>query len=690
MHEFHLSQTRDIVQNMSKEQQQQNTYTGASVQEGLDGVRHQLGMYLGSTGLVNDRHAPRALTQMAQEVLSNARDEIVAGYGDRIDVVIHRDGAMTIKDRGRGIPKGPGDSFREVVKMLTKTHASGKFDSSSYANEGVAGLHGIGLKAVNAASSYVTIEAIAHSSAETSDGNIDLTGERERYVITFNQEEVVAQEHEPNIGDDIPTGTTITFKPDDGIISEKKPRPLFESVVWTNNDLEPMLEATAFLMPGTHVTFRDERPEDQPIELEWKYDNGLSDYVTTLVEGQTLVQSMKEPIAIADSTEVNGHKITVNAALAFTSDTSGAIFSYANGVPTREGGPHLDGFMNAVVSTVNEVAPKILNKKVQKLIEADVTPGFTAAFEVKVPGEITSFEGQIKEKLGTTEAQKATLEVVKTGLTNWMLDNRKAATEIINSVLQAATTRTQMAKSRQEQRAAKKTKKGGKLVVSSKLRAATSRNPQERELYIVEGDSASEIGRDPKTQAVFPIRGKIPNVRKLKSLREALQNNEISTLISTLGAGAGPEFNVDDVQYGKIIIATDADSDGSHIRMLLFTLLYTYMPGLIQSGKVYVLEPPLYRAERYANGKRDLVVAYTDEEMRKMMPKLKGYDISRYKGLGMMESDEAHRYIANREHRRILQLTVDDVAALNRRVNIFMGNDAAQRAQWIESQVQMV
>ena len=199
MHEFHLSQTRDIVQNMSKEQQQQNTYTGASGQEGLDGVRHQLGMYLGATGLGNDRHAPRALTQMAQEVLSNARDEIVAGYGDRIDVVIHRDGAMTIKDRGRGIPKGPGDSFREVVKMLTKTQASGKFDSSSYANEGVAGLHGIGLKAVNAASSYVTIEAIAHSSAETSDGNIDLTGERERYVITFNQEEVVAQEHEPNI-----------------------------------------------------------------------------------------------------------------------------------------------------------------------------------------------------------------------------------------------------------------------------------------------------------------------------------------------------------------------------------------------------------------------------------------------------------------------------------------------------------
>lgn len=666
--------------------EQVNTYTGATEQAGLSGIRHQIGMYIGSTGVVDQRHAPRALTQMAQEVVSNARDEIVAGYGDTVDVTIHPDNSMTIRDTGRGIPKGPGNSFEEVVKMLTKPHASGKFDNSNYASAGVAGMHGIGLKAVNAASSSVTIDAVAFASRETDNGERELTGKREHYRITFNQEEIVESSHEL-VSDDTPTGTSITFHPDTGNVSEDKPRPLFESIEWTNVDLEPMLESTAFLMPGTHVSFTDERADD-PIHKEWKYDNGLSDYVMSIVEGQSLVKGMKEPVTFNDTVNVRGYDIGVTGAFVFTSDTSGSVFSHANGVPTREGGPHADAFMNSIVRVMNDVGPTLTkNKKISKLLESDVKMGFTAAFEVSIPGEIASFEGQTKEKLGTTEVRPAVTDIVTTTFTNWLTDNPDVGKRIVESAIAAADTRVKLAKSHQESRVANKTKKDNKLTVSGKLRPASSRNPKERELYVVEGDSASEIGRDPKTQAVFPLKGKILNVMKKGDLQAALNNTEISTLVSTLGAGVGPSFNVDDLQYDKIILAADADSDGSHIRMLLITLFATLMPGLLESGHLYVLVPPLYRAEKYVNGKRELVVAYTDAEMNKMRKQLKGYEVSRYKGLGMMEEEEAHRYIADKEHRQIRQLTIDDPSTLRRRLNIFMGNNAEQRTRWIEETV---
>lgn len=667
-----------------------NTYVGGEVQEGLKGIRYQIGMYLGSTGVTSDRHAPRALTQMAQETVSNSRDEILAGYGDRIDVVIHPDNAITIRDHGRGIPKGPDDSFREVIKMLTKSHASGKFDSDNYASAGVAGMHGIGMKAVNAASKYVKIDAVSHATREAADGGKDeLTGELERYSITFNQEDVVEKSHEPNVPSDTQTGTSITFLPDDGPVGEDRPRPLFESIKWVVADLEPTLESTAVLMPGTTVTLIDER-DDEPEQKVWLYENGLADYVNVLTEGQQSIIG-QDPIVISEEAESGGYEFTVNAALSFTDDTSADVFSFANGVPTREGGPHMTGFMKAVTNAVNSARERIGSKSSKKaaLIESDVASGLTAAFEVKIPAEIVSFEGQTKEKLGTTLAHRAVRSVVESSLLDWLLDNEKFASRIVSNAEASASARADLAKAKRDAHAASKTKSSkNKLVTSSKLKTATSRNPSERELYIVEGDSASEIGRDPKTQAVFPIRGKIRNVMSV-SLADALKNTEIATLVETIGAGIGPSFKLGDVQYNKIIIAADADSDGSHIKMLLTTFFYLYMPELIEAGMLYTLKPPLFRAEKYTNGKRDLVVAYTDTEMRERMSSLSGYEISRYKGLGMMERDEAHRYIADPEHRRLERLVINDQAAAKRQVNLMMGNDATPRRKWIESNVNM-
>lgn len=664
-----------------------NSYTGVTVHDGLSGIRHQIPMYLGSTGVVSEKHAPRALTQMAQEVMSNSRDEIVAGYGDVIKMVIHPDNSMTITDHGRGIPKGPGNSFEQVVRTLTKPHSSGKFDSTAYASAGVAGMHGIGITAVNAASEWVRIDAVAYATKSTPDGDV-LTGKKEKYTITLSQEDVIDSYRE-DVHDDAQTGTSVTFKPDTGIISETKRRPVLESDNWTVNDLLPMLESTAFLMPGTKVEFIDERG-DEPFEQSWFYENGLSDYVDTLTEGQSVIDGVKEPIRITETTNVDGYDISVDAALTFTQDSSSLILSYANGVPTREGGPHKDGFTSAIVAAFNDantrLSPGGKKKKGQKLLEQDVLSGLTAAFEVKVPGEIAAFEGQTKEKLGTVQARKAVKDIIENRMIDWFTDNEKTTVKILKSALLAAESRVKLAQERKEHQAAKKGAKGGKLVTSSKLKTASSRTPSEKELYIVEGDSASEIGRDPRTQAVFPIRGKILNVKK-STLSDALRNVEISTLIATIGTGIGPEFNIDGLQYHKIIIAADADSDGSHIRMLLLTLFYEFMPELIEAGYVYILEPPLYRAEKYTAGKRDLVVAYTDAEMRKMREELNGYKISRYKGLGMMEPDEAHRYIADPDHRLIKRVTMPDALASRKKVNVMMGDDAQPRRQWIESSV---
>ena len=667
-----------------------NTYTGVETQKGLLGLRSSLAMYLGGTDKESDSHAPRALTQMMQESISNSRDEAIAGYGDEINVVIYEDNSMSVTDKGRGLPKGPGDSFEQVINSLTVPHSSGKFSSENYAYAGVTGMHGIGLKGINAGCRYVSVDAVCYSTERDSDGELSLTGGKERYRIVFNQEEVVESEFEP-VSEDTPTGTTVKFLPDDGPISEAKPSPVLGSIEWVVADIEPALESSAFLMPGMTVTLRDER-EQEPETRSWYYERGLIDYVAELVSGQQLINGFKDPIFIEGDTEVNGHDLSIKCALAFTEDTSGGIYSFANGVPTRHGGPHVSGFKSALLKSINDTANKLNDKFKAKLSETDVLTGVTAAIEVKLPGDVVKFEGQTKDQLATDVARTAANRVIHDGLMDWFSDNTNVAETVIDNAESSADSRAKLAKEMQERRAAKKSKTNkSKYVTSSKLKVATSKNPLEKELYVVEGDSASKIGRNTRTQAVFPLRGKILNVMKKKGgLTEALKNVEFSTIVKVLGAGVGPTFDIDELQYNKMILAADADVDGSHIRMLLFTLVYTYMPEMIDNGNLYILQPPLYRAELYKKGQReDLVVAYSDVEMRKLMPKLKGYDISRYKGLGQMESDEAHRYIADPEHRKLRQVYISDPAKTQKAVNAFMGTDAAPRAEWIDKHLNL-
>lgn len=667
-----------------------NDYTGGVVYEGLKGVRYKVGMYLGSTGVTSDRHAPRALTHMAQEVISNARDEILAGYGDVIAVKIHADGSMSVSDHGRGFPKGPRDSFSEVVKMLTQTHSSGKFGDKNYTVSGVAGLHGIGLKAVNAVSEWLTVTAVSWKTDTDNDGNDYLCGGKERYTITFNQEKVADCQHE-DVEDDVQTGTTIHFMPDRGQLGDDNPKPVFESTVWTTNDLEPMLESSSFLMPKTRVSLIDERGER--VEKEWFYENGLTDYVSSLVGGQPTVSGMKSPVFFEDVANVDGYDVSMSCAVAFTEDASGSVLSYANGVPTREGGPHEDGFRKAVLEVMNELVDRFGHKHKKKselskitLNPRDIESGLTCAFEVRVPGDIASFEGQTKEKLGTTQSRKAAHDITRAGLLGWFTDNPEAAEEIIGNVIDAADARIKVAKEKVDAKAARKLKKGGSLVTSTKLKEASSRNPRDRELYIVEGDSASSIGRNPRTQAVFPIRGKIRNVSGLR-LSDALKNVEIATIVKVLGAGVGSEFDVSKIRYDKIIIAADADPDGGHIRMLLFTMFLHLMPELIEDGHLYILVPPLYKAEKFVDGEQKLVVAHTDAEMKTLMPKLDGYDISRYKGLGQMDTDERKRYLADPEHRVIKRVDIDDIASVKRNNRILMGDNADLRKTWVSEHV---
>ena len=556
-----------------------NNYTGIDVHEGLDGLRHRRSMYIGSTGILNEGQAPHALIQLSQEILSNSLDEALEGYGSEIDIKIDEDQSMTITDYGRGMPKGPNDSFEDVIKAATKPHASGKFDSNGYQTSGIAGMNGIGVKITNAVSKYLSIEATTHQTTINKKGEKVHNGNIETYYIKFNKEDILEQEikkvydkkhitwldnHSFKYKDSdeiIYTGTTIQFLPDDGNVSSDKDQKVFESIVWTNKDLFTRFESSAFLNAGLKIHFVDKRTikDNQYLEKIWYYENGLKDYVKVLAQGQTLLSGLKEPISFKQNIEYENYNFSLNASLLFTDDISTQIISFANGVPTKDGGPHYDGFIQGITKSFNDylsnnqqIAKKLKTKN--NLVQSDIIEGIISSFELKIPAELAEFDGQTKEKLSTAQAKKVTYDIVYEQLTNWLYDHEKQATTILTKMVESKAAREAAIKSRQESKKARQSKNGGKLNLSSKLKPASGRKPEENEMYITEGDSASNIKRDTRTQAIFPIRGKIKNAYKI-NLSEALKNNEISTITAAIGAGIGPAFELDDMQYHKICIA---------------------------------------------------------------------------------------------------------------------------------------
>ena len=688
-----------------------NNYTGIDVHEGLDGLRHRRSMYIGSTGILNEGQAPHALIQLSQEILSNSLDEALEGYGSEIDIKIDEDQSMTITDYGRGMPKGPNDSFEDVIKAATKPHASGKFDSSGYQTSGIAGMNGIGVKITNAVSKYLSIEATTHQTTINKKGKKVHNGNIETYYIKFNREDILEQEikkvydkkyitwldnHSFKYKDSdeiIYTGTTIQFLPDDGNVSSDKDQKVFESIIWTNKDLFTRFESSAFLNAGLKIHFVDKRTikDNQYLEKIWYYENGLKDYVKLLAQGQTLLSGLKEPISFKQNIEYENYNFSLNASLLFTDDISTQIISFANGVPTKDGGPHYDGFIQGITKSFNDylsnnqqIAKKLKTKN--NLVQSDIIEGIISSFELKIPAELAEFDGQTKEKLSTAQAKKVTYDIVYEQLTNWLYDHEKQATTILTKMVESKAAREAAIKSRQESKKARQSKNGGKLTLSSKLKPASGRKPEEKEMYITEGDSASNIKRDTRTQAIFPIRGKIKNAYKI-NLSEALKNNEISTITAAIGAGIGPAFELDDMQYHKICIASDQDFDGNHIKILLISLFYKYFRPMIDAGRLYVVESPLYRAVKYVNGKPQVKMYYSEHEIDKDRKNLEGYDIQRYKGLGEMNKDEAYDAITNRETRRLIRVNIEDAEEAAQAMKILMGDNSQLRKDWIEDYI---
>ncbi|HUX69775.1 MAG TPA: DNA topoisomerase (ATP-hydrolyzing) subunit B [Cellulomonadaceae bacterium] len=648
-----------------------------TVLEGLEAVRKRPGMYIGSTG-------ERGLHHLVYEVVDNSVDEALAGYCDHIEITLRPDGGVRVVDNGRGIPvdivASEGKPAIEVV--LTVLHAGGKFGGTGYAVSG--GLHGVGVSVVNALSTTLDVEV-----------------RREGSVWRQSYRDGVPQAALSRDEDAEGTGTTVTFWPSDDI---------FETTDFDFETLRARFQQMAFLNKGLQISLTDERPEHIGTEDEvtgeddagtdgsdgrapanahtitYRYDGGLVDYVKHLNSSKKV--DVVHPEIIDFEAEDLERRISVEIALQWTTAYSESVHTYANTISTTEGGTHEEGFRAAMTSLINRYAREknILKEKDDNLTGDDIREGLTAVLSIKL-GE-PQFEGQTKTKLGNTEAKTFVQRVVNDQLGNWLESHPTEARDVIRKSIQAASARMAARKAREATRRKGLLESGG---MPGKLKDCQSNRPEECEVFIVEGDSAGGSavrGRNPRTQAILPIRGKILNVERAR-LDRALGNQEVQALITAFGTGIGEDFDINKLRYHKIVLMADADVDGQHIRTLLLTLLFRYMRPLIQGGFVYLAQPPLYRI-KWSNADHDYV--YSDRERDaylvagqasgKRIPKENA--IQRYKGLGEMDYSELWETTMSPEHRTLLQVTLDDAAAADDTFSTLMGEDVESRRTFIQ------
>ncbi|MBU8785194.1 MULTISPECIES: DNA topoisomerase IV subunit B [Bacillus] len=629
---------------------QQVDYNDDSIQvlEGLEAVRKRPGMYIGSTD-------SRGLHHLVYEIVDNSVDEVLAGYGDHIIVKIHKDNSISVQDRGRGMPTGMhklGKPTPEVI--LTVLHAGGKFGQGGYKTSG--GLHGVGASVVNALSEWLTVTI-------ERDGNI--------YRQRFENGGKPATSLE-KIGTTKKTGTLTHFKPD--------PK-MFSTTTYNFETLAERLRESAFLLKGLKIELIDERHQ---VHETFLYENGIEAFVAYLNEE-------KDTLSEVVSFEGEHNGIEVDFAFQFNDGYSENILSFVNNVRTKDGGTHESGAKTAMTRAFNEYARKValLKEKDKNLEGADIREGLAAIVSVRIPEELLQFEGQTKGKLGTSEARSAVDAIVSEQLAYFLEENRDTATLLVKKAIKAAQAREAARKAREEARSGKKRKKS-EATLSGKLTPAQSRNPAKNELYLVEGDSAggsAKQGRDRKFQAVLPLRGKVINTEKAK-LADIFKNEEINTIIHAIGGGVGADFDIEDINYDKVIIMTDADTDGAHIQVLLLTFFYRYMKPLIEHGKVFIALPPLYKVSKGSGRKEIIEYAWSDEEMDDVLKKVgKGYTIQRYKGLGEMNADQLWETTMNPESRTLVRVKIDDAARVERRVTTLMGDKVEPRRKWIEKNV---
>jgi len=630
--------------------QQAFDYNDDAIQvlEGLEAVRKRPGMYIGSTDT-------RGLHHLVYEIVDNSVDEVLAGYGDHIIVKIHKDNSITVQDKGRGMPTGMhklGKPTPEVI--LTVLHAGGKFGQGGYKTSG--GLHGVGASVVNALS--------------------------EKLVVTIRRDGFVYEQRFEDGGKPVTTlekvgktnqsGTTIHFKPDPKI---------FSTITYNYDTLCERLRESAFLLKGLKIEIIDERNDVREL---FHYETGIQAFVEYLNEE-------KDSLHPVVSFEGDNSGIEVDFAFQFNDGYSENILSFVNNVRTKDGGTHEVGAKTAMTRAFNDYARKagLLKEKDKNLDGADIREGLSAIISVRIPEELLQFEGQTKGKLGTSEARSAVDSVVSEHLSYFLEENPETSSLLIKKSIKAYQAREAARKAREDARSGKKRKKS-EAMLSGKLTPAQSKNSAKNELYLVEGDSAggsAKQGRDRKFQAVLPLRGKVINTEKAK-LQDIFKNEEINTMIHAIGAGVGADFNLEDVNYDKVVIMTDADTDGAHIQVLLLTFFYRYMRPLIEGGKVFIALPPLYKVSKGSGKKEIIEYAWSDDELAGAIKKIgKGYIIQRYKGLGEMNADQLWDTTMNPESRTLIRVKIDDAARAERRVTTLMGDKVEPRRKWIESNV---
>ncbi|WP_340278264.1 DNA topoisomerase IV subunit B [Staphylococcus coagulans] len=631
-----------------------NNYSDDAIQvlEGLEAVRKRPGMYIGSTD-------KRGLHHLVYEVVDNSVDEILNGYGDEINVTINADESITVADNGRGMPTGTHRSGKPTVEVIfTVLHAGGKFGQGGYKTSG--GLHGVGASVVNALSESLSVEI--HRDGKIFEQHFAHGGVPQTKLVQK--------------GTTKKTGTKVTFKPDSEI---------FKNATSFNFDtLSERLQESAFLLQGLKITLDDQRKGKERSEI-YHYEEGIKAFVSYVNEGKEVLHD----VALFQGT---ANEIEVDVSFQYNDQYSESIMSFVNNVRTKDGGTHEVGFKTAMTRVFNDYARRIgdLKAKDKNLEGNDIREGLTAIISVRIPEHLLQFEGQTKSKLGTPEARSAVDAVVSEKLPYYLEEKGQLSKSLVKKAIKAQQAREAARKAREEARTGKKNKRKDTLL-SGKLTPAQSKNTEKNELYLVEGDSAggsAKLGRDRKFQAILPLRGKVINTEKAK-LEDIFKNEEINTIIHTIGAGVGNDFSLENSNYNRVIIMTDADTDGAHIQVLLLTFFFKYMRPLVAAGRVYIALPPLYKLEKGKGKNKQVSYAWTDEELEKLQQEMgKGFILQRYKGLGEMNPDQLWETTMNPETRTLIRVQIDDEVRSSKRVSTLMGDKVAPRRDWIERHVQ--
>ncbi|MDY5982507.1 MAG: DNA topoisomerase IV subunit B [Anaeroplasma sp.] len=641
-----------------------NSYDDSSIQvlEGLEHVRKRPGMYIGSTD-------ERGLHHLVWEIVDNSIDEALAGYGKEIVVTINEDNSITVEDSGRGVPCGMHETGKNTMEIIyTKLNAGGKFGGGGYKTSG--GLHGVGASVTNALSSFMEVTSYR-------DGKI--------HKITFKHGGTVVSPVEV-LGDTRRTGTTVHFKPDPSV---------FTTTVYQYDTIKTRIRESAFLIKGLKMTLKDKRSGKNE---SFQYENGISEYVAFLTTGKSPMHNVAyfdgEYKSDVTTTSADGKSqtttetIEVEVAFQFLDSYNETLISFVNNVKTPDGGTHETGYKTALTRAFNDYAHRAkLIRENQTLEGADIRTGLTSVVSVRIGEKQLEFEGQTKAKLGTPQAKTAVDNVVGEKLTFFLMENKDLAEKIVKKAQKEAEARAAARKAREQARLDKKDK--GERNISTKLAPTSEKNKEINELYLVEGDSAggsAKQGRDRRFQAILPLRGKVLNTERA-TIDAALKNEEINTMIYTIGAGYGPDFDLKKCNYKKIIIMTDADDDGAHIQVLLLTFFFNHMRPLVEDGRIYLALPPLFKITK--RGKtEEIVYAWTNEEKDKILASCKCPTIlQRYKGLGEMNAEQLWETTMNPETRTLVQVHVEDEAEAESQVNVLMGSDSERRRNWLENHV---